>query len=54
MIREQGIFAIFVYLKPTFSGIYTHFEIFLPSTNKIGMFIHCYIDVSVFAQVGIS
>ena len=26
-----------VYCKPTFSGIYTHFDSFLPSSNKIGL-----------------
>ena len=26
-----------VYRKPTFSGIYTHFDSFLPSSNKIGL-----------------
>ena len=34
-----------VYGKPTFSEIYTHFDSFLPSTNKIGMILHCYIDL---------
>ena len=26
-----------VYRKPTFHGIYTHFDSFLPSSNKIGL-----------------
>ena len=37
VIREQGEFIISVYRKPTFSGVYTHFDSFLPDTNKIGM-----------------
>ena len=37
IIREQGKFTTFVYRKPTFSGIYTHFDSFLPCTYKIGM-----------------
>ena len=30
--REKGKFVTTVYPKPTFSGVYTHFESFLPST----------------------
>ena len=37
MIRGKNKFATFVYCKPTFSGIYTHFNSFLPSGNKIGL-----------------
>ena len=37
IIREQGKFTTSVYHKPIFSGIYTHFVSFLPSTNKIGL-----------------
>ena len=37
IIREQGKFTTSVYRKPTFSGIYTHFDSFLPSSNKIGL-----------------
>ena len=31
IIREKGRFTTSVYRKPTFSGIYTHFDSFLPS-----------------------
>ena len=37
VIREQGEFTTSVYRKPTFSGVYTHFDSFLPDTYKIGM-----------------
>ena len=37
IILEKDRFTISVYLKPTFSGIYTHFDSFLPSSNKIGL-----------------
>ena len=37
VIREQGKFVTSVYRKPTFSGVYTHFDSFLPDTYKIGM-----------------
>ena len=30
-------FITSVYHKPTFSRIYTHFDSFLPSSNKIGL-----------------
>ena len=37
IIREKGKFTTSVYRKPTFSGIYTNFDSFLPSSNKIGL-----------------
>ena len=37
IIREKDEFTTSVYRKPTFSGIYTHFDSFLPSSNKIGL-----------------
>ena len=37
VIREQGEFITSVYRKPTFSGVYTHFDSFLSDTYKIGM-----------------
>ena len=35
--RQEGHFVTTVYRKPTFSGVYTHFESFLPSIYKFGM-----------------
>ena len=35
--RQQGKFVTTVYRKPTFSGVYTHFDSFLPPTYKVGM-----------------
>ena len=32
VFREEGQFVTNVYRKPTFSGVYTHFESFLPTT----------------------
>ena len=37
IIREKDKFTTSVYRKPTFSRIYTHFDSFLPSSNKIGL-----------------
>ena len=37
VIREQGKFATSIYPKPTFSGVCTHFDSFLPNNYKIGM-----------------
>ena len=34
---EEGQFVINVYRKPTFSGVYTHFESFLQTTYKFSM-----------------
>ena len=36
VIREQGKFTTTVYRKPTFSGVYSNFESFLPSVYKFG------------------
>ena len=37
VIREKGKFVTSACCKPTFSGVYTHFDSFLPDTYKIGM-----------------
>ena len=37
VIRKQGKFIRSVYRKPTFSGVYTPFDSFIPNTYKIGM-----------------
>ena len=34
----NGKLVTTIYHKPSFSGVYTHFESFLPSTHKFGMF----------------
>ena len=35
--QEGNNFATTVYCKPTFSGVYTHFDSFLPTKYKFGM-----------------
>ena len=37
--QEKGKFVMTVYRKPTFSGLYTHFESFLPTLYKFSMVI---------------
>ena len=37
VIRGEGKFVTSVYRKPTFSGVYIHYDSFLPDTYKIGM-----------------
>ena len=37
VIREQGKLTTSVYRKPTFSGVYTHFDSFLPNSCEIGI-----------------
>ena len=37
IIHEKGKFITSVYRKPTFSGVQTHFDSFLPDTYKTGM-----------------
>ena len=36
-VLEQGKFITSFYRKPTFSGVFTHFDSFLPGTYKISM-----------------
>ena len=36
IIREDKTFTISGYRKPTFSGVYAHFDSFLPSAYKFG------------------
>ena len=46
--REKGKFVTTVYMKPTFSGVYTHFESFLPTVYKFGMvyaLAYCYFKI---------
>ena len=35
--QENDMFTTSVYRKPTFSGVYTHFDSFIPMTYKFGM-----------------
>ena len=35
--RKEGKFITSVYRKPTFTGVYTHYQSFLPSVYKIGL-----------------
>ena len=37
IIHKQGKFILGVYRRTTVSGVYTHFDGFLPDTYKIGM-----------------
>ena len=37
IIREQGKFTITIYRKPSFSGVYTNYQSFLPAVYKFGM-----------------
>ena len=37
IICKQGKFTTTIYRKPTFSGVYSNFESFLPSVYKFGM-----------------
>ena len=47
--REKGNTVLrTVYRKPTFSGLYTHFESFLSTLCKFGMFIALFMIVSEF------
>ena len=46
--REKGKIVTTVYKKPTFSGLHSHFESFLPTIYKFGMFytlVYCYFKI---------
>ena len=51
VIPEDKIFTNSVYHKPTFSGVYTNFDRFLPSTYKFVMSTHSLTDACEFAIV---
>ena len=36
VIREYKTFTTYIYRKPAFTGVYTHFDSFLPPTYKFG------------------
>ena len=50
--RQEGHFVKTVYRKPTFSGVYAHFESFLPTIYKFGMIYTWFIVVSKFVLIG--
>ena len=52
IICEDKTFITSAYRKPTFNGVYTHFDSFLRSTYKLGtVYTLAYIDASKYAQV---
>ena len=51
IIPDDKALATFMYHKPTFSGVYTHFDSFLPSNYKFGLFTHSLIDAFEYVQV---
>ena len=37
LVKSESTFVTTVYRKPTSSGVYTHFDSFLPEVYKVGM-----------------
>ena len=54
IIREKNKFATSVYPKPTFSGMYILLTVSYHLVTQLACYIHYYIDVSGFAQTGLS
>ena len=52
VIREQGKIKTTIYRKPTFRGVYSNFESFIPSVYKFGMVLSWFTIVFVFARIG--
>ena len=52
--RERNKFVATVYRKPTFSGVYTHFSSFLPTTYKLEGFILWLADDFQFVPTGLT
>ena len=50
VIREDKTFTFSVYRKPTFSGVYTHFDTFLPPISLV-LITHSLVDAFEFALV---
>ena len=46
------MFVIVVYRKPTFSGVYTHFDSFLPTIYNFGIFILWLSNIFQFVPTG--
>ena len=53
IIRGDKTFTSSVYRKPTFSGVYTHFDSFLPPISLV-LLTHSLVDVFEFALVGLN
>ena len=51
IIREGKTFTTPVYHKPTFSGVYTYFNIFYHLSISLVPFTHPPIDASEYAQI---
>ena len=51
VFREEGQFSTNVYCKPTFSGVYTHFESFCQQLISLAWFIPLHIDVFEFVLI---
>ena len=54
IIREDKTFTTSVYRKPTFSGVYTHFDSFYHLPIRLVLFTHSFIDAFEFALVGVN
>ena len=54
IILEQGKTTTSVYCKTSLGDIFTNFDSFLQSTYKICMIHSCYVNVSGYAQIGLS
>ena len=52
VLREEGQFVTNVYRKPTFSGVYTHFESFFQQLISFAWFIPLHIDAFEFVLMG--
>ena len=49
--RKNGKFVISIYRKPTFSGIFTNYESFIPTYQKRGLYTHYFIEVLVYVVI---
>ena len=52
VLCEEGQFVTNVYRKPTFNGVYTHFESFCQQLVSLAWFIPSHIDVFQFVLIG--
>ena len=52
VLCEEGQFVTNVYRKPTFSGVYTHFESFFQQLISFAWFIPLHIDAFEFVLMG--
>ena len=54
LVTRENTFCTSLHRKPTFSGLYTNFNSFMPDTYKKVSFTRCFIELSHYVVIGIN